>query len=727
MLTSKNTAQKHFHASRQGAICPCCTQLVAWARSPAAILATSSIALHHCAGAAVPLAENGIAMQQQQLDFPPLPASAAAERQLASTTDQSQLNPRHSSDPAFILSAMALQSPPTPSPIGQSQADPAHYYLNGGNPTLFLDNILITDPSMPLDPDTLHTLRLEHRARMKYIHYSEQVISQLLAQPQNNPAATAAEFTKLSCHRARTDAILQLFSKHDLAVPAAQWQTVKSRNSNRSRQAATAAPPSAPVQTNKYQVLAAETTASTTTAADAGTSTSASGAAKRARREDATAAPMDTTAAPPAAQAPPQVSQRTTPIFMRDPLDTPKVQAALAAELPDLEFQVRNMRNTVAFLLKTPTDHRRLREFLTAKSFQYLTTLLPAEKLLHVTLKNLPMYIGEEEVKAYLLQQNFPVERVGQLRNNRCQPPKALPHFRVALKKEGNAAEIHKLTTMFHAVISVETYRPPARPLQCMNCQQFTHGSARCGLQKVCSFCGEAGHARDTCQRLGIPGAKPSCYNCGGEHSARYAKCPVWQEARVELLLNKRGERTRVDAAPKVANPHGLPRAAFQGARYPGLPPLTRVQYPNYAAAASAASTQQLSASAPPQSAAATAPQPAPPTGTRPPQPATRTPAPAVMQPARAPAPPPGFAAHSQPAQQRLPQHHHTTRNPPQPPTQLPDAQLLGILEHIPLHLQADFAAALAIALLNRPPTIPAQTQLVLTVYTFLQHHGSTH
>lgn len=145
---------------------------------------------------------------------------------------------------------------------------------------------------------------------------------------------------------------------------------------------------------------------------------------------------------------------------------------------------------------------------------------------------------------------------------------------------------------MFNAIVRVEAYKPPARPQQCQNCQQFTHSAAACLLNPVCSFCGREGHRRNDGGRLADPQAKPVCRNCGDNHSCRYAKCPVWQEARMELMANKAGYKaTRPDARPRVHNPHGIPKEAFAGARYPGLPTRQQINYPSYAAATIATAT----------------------------------------------------------------------------------------------------------------------------------------
>ncbi|GBP04886.1 Nucleic-acid-binding protein from transposon X-element [Eumeta japonica] len=62
-------------------------------------------------------------------------------------------------------------------------------------------------------------------------------------------------------------------------------------------------------------------------------------------------------------------------------------------------------------------------------------------------------------------------------------------------------------------------------PGQCHRCQMYGHAAANCYAQPRCVKC-LVPHWTKDCERSKESGGKPSCCNCGQDHTANYGGCP---------------------------------------------------------------------------------------------------------------------------------------------------------------------------------------------------------
>ena len=76
----------------------------------------------------------------------------------------------------------------------------------------------------------------------------------------------------------------------------------------------------------------------------------------------------------------------------------------------------------------------------------------------------------------------------------------------------------------------VEKYVKPITPLQCFRCQKFGHLAANCKEPKVCVACSETHDENYKCYTL-----TKKCANCGQNHTANYAGCPIYKQKQFEL------------------------------------------------------------------------------------------------------------------------------------------------------------------------------------------------
>ena len=100
-----------------------------------------------------------------------------------------------------------------------------------------------------------------------------------------------------------------------------------------------------------------------------------------------------------------------------------------------------------------------------------------------------------------------------------------------AVKVTFNMAVLPEFVHIGTSILPVSPFAAPVR--RCTKCQRIGHSKQQCHSRKtVCSQCGSTEHARADCN-------KPKCcVNCGGNHSAAWAKCPT-------IDLHKRANEIR--------------------------------------------------------------------------------------------------------------------------------------------------------------------------------------
>nr|KAG5685396.1 hypothetical protein BaRGS_003666 [Batillaria attramentaria] len=169
--------------------------------------------------------------------------------------------------------------------------------------------------------------------------------------------------------------------------------------------------------------------------------------------------------------------------------------------------------------------------------------------------------------------------RVERLKNKDGDPTKAVKiTFRAAILPK----TVHLGTT----VTPVVPFSAPVR--RCTHCQRLGHTKQQCRAKKaVCSQCGGTDHLRPAC-------ANPrKCVNCGGEHSAAYAKCPALgvhnaaNKIRAEKYIpySEALRRAKAPPPPTHQEPQGRKTKfdqEFWESQHPTPPPQTKT----YAAAA---------------------------------------------------------------------------------------------------------------------------------------------
>ncbi|GBP66102.1 Nucleic-acid-binding protein from transposon X-element [Eumeta japonica] len=128
----------------------------------------------------------------------------------------------------------------------------------------------------------------------------------------------------------------------------------------------------------------------------------------------------------------------------------------------------------------------------------------------------------------------------------------------VILERNDEAREIFKNLARVCGLSGVTPEEPYKRgmPSQCHRCQLYGHAAANCFAQPRCVKC-LVPHWTKDCERNKESGGKPSCCNCGKDHTANYGGCseaprpkPIKTRNLNRAEISHTGERRRADSRP---------------------------------------------------------------------------------------------------------------------------------------------------------------------------------
>ncbi|GBM85443.1 Nucleic-acid-binding protein from transposon X-element [Araneus ventricosus] len=174
----------------------------------------------------------------------------------------------------------------------------------------------------------------------------------------------------------------------------------------------------------------------------------------------------------------------------------------------------------------TPDDDKKLTDYFDKNQNEYFVTPRKTNKPIKVVIKGLPKETDTEDINEELINKNFRVEKVNQLKKFKTREP--LNIFQIHLTLTDNISEIYKLDTLCYHFISVEEYRSRLH-YQCFNCQRWNHGSSGCKLNPRCVVCSD-NHPSKECPLKGQKSNTPKCANCNGPHTASYRGCPRYPQ-----------------------------------------------------------------------------------------------------------------------------------------------------------------------------------------------------
>lgn len=164
-------------------------------------------------------------------------------------------------------------------------------------------------------------------------------------------------------------------------------------------------------------------------------------------------------------------------------------------------------------------DYRNLTKFYNQSKVKYHTFKNPEENNLSVMIRNIPISLTEDEIKAELLNKKFPILKITRLYNKQRLP---IPICAAELQKTANANEIFKLEKLNYCIVTVEPRRTSKDIAQCKRCQRFGHTKNYCQLEPRCVKCTGA-HWYTECPKT--PEQAVQCCNCQEKHPANWRGC----------------------------------------------------------------------------------------------------------------------------------------------------------------------------------------------------------
>ncbi|GBP17989.1 Nucleic-acid-binding protein from transposon X-element [Eumeta japonica] len=169
-------------------------------------------------------------------------------------------------------------------------------------------------------------------------------------------------------------------------------------------------------------------------------------------------------------------------------------------------------------------DFRKLSTLLIKSNFPFHIYTLEEERKLKAVLKGIPLEFETEDIKLDLERQGYSVLAVHRMHH---RAGTALGMSLIILESCHRTMDIFKKLFNICGLsgLIVEAPYRRGKPDQCHHCQLYGHSSANCHAQLQCVKCLVPNWTND-CNRNRESGDKPSCCNCGKDHTANYGEYP---------------------------------------------------------------------------------------------------------------------------------------------------------------------------------------------------------
>ncbi|GBP67593.1 Nucleic-acid-binding protein from transposon X-element [Eumeta japonica] len=221
--------------------------------------------------------------------------------------------------------------------------------------------------------------------------------------------------------------------------------------------------------------------------------------------------------APPRSKLPP-------PIFLRKGANFLKISADCTRLLINYTKAVRTADDGIKMFCPDVETFRSLNKYLVDSKVQFHTYALEEERKIKAVIRGIPTDFPVEEIQNDLCGQGFPVHAVHRLCRRDGSP---LWLVLAVLPRTEEAKNIFNQLNKVCGLsgIRVEAPHKKGGPGQCHRCQLYGHAAANCHANPRCVKC-LVPHWTRECPLTRESGEKPSCVNCGQQHTANYRGCP---------------------------------------------------------------------------------------------------------------------------------------------------------------------------------------------------------
>ncbi|XP_043661477.1 uncharacterized protein LOC122625459, partial [Drosophila teissieri] len=154
----------------------------------------------------------------------------------------------------------------------------------------------------------------------------------------------------------------------------------------------------------------------------------------------------------------------------------------------------------------------------------------------HIVIRHLHQSTPIKWVESHLKEIGIATTFIRAMQYRDTKNPMRIHEVEVVQKPDGSHRKVLLLTSLGGQTVKVERKRVARDPVQCHRCQNFGHTKNYCRNPFKCMKCGQL-HATVLCNK---PRHIPAyCANCKGNHVCSYKGCPVFQEAKQCLAVNK--------------------------------------------------------------------------------------------------------------------------------------------------------------------------------------------
>lgn len=227
-------------------------------------------------------------------------------------------------------------------------------------------------------------------------------------------------------------------------------------------------------------------------------------------------------------------SQKPPPIYLRERNSNSLIKDITQNIGPNNFHVISILRGQVhetKIQIYSESNYRKIVNLFDKLKKSYYTYQLKSSKGLSVVLKGIEPFVECDEIKTALSDEGFQIKSVFNIQNQKKIPQ---PLFRVELEfdskllKKGEPHPIYSLRYLLHRKITIEVPHKRSGPIQCHNCQEYGHTKSYCTLPSVCVICGDL-HETGSCTKTKEDSTIKKCSNCGGNHTANYRGCAVYQ------------------------------------------------------------------------------------------------------------------------------------------------------------------------------------------------------
>lgn len=182
-------------------------------------------------------------------------------------------------------------------------------------------------------------------------------------------------------------------------------------------------------------------------------------------------------------------------------------------------------KSTSSFLIIRPNgceNYNKIIEHIKTLDLECHTYCPPEYRPFKAVIRNLHHSTLTADIINALNDLGHSVQRITNIKKNNFP----LPLFFVELERSNNNADIFKISSLLHTMVSIEKPHKKNRgPPQCHKCQSFGHTKSYCSHIPRCVKCGENHLSKECTKDHNLPA---KCANCAGDHTASYKGCPKY-------------------------------------------------------------------------------------------------------------------------------------------------------------------------------------------------------